>query len=245
MAFNIGTPTKLTDQKWLNLFQVQYDHDGKSGTWLFASRNGEPKPGPEPTVANAVVIVPLLKDGRKRKLVTIKEFRIPMGDYEYGFPAGLIDPGEDLVKTVKRELKEETGLKAGRILITSSPVVSSAGLSDEAVQYVFVECTGTPDTSHADGPEDITVDILDLDGVAKLRKSGSKIGAKAWPILLMFEAMGRIAIPSHVRDEAKVKKIKKEDAVQYCVDEAKKLDPNAPSDPAELEKYLAAKLEQE
>ena len=240
----IGTPVKMTDQRWLNLFEVEYKHNDKTGKWLFVSRNQDPKPGPEPTVANAVVIIPLYKDGRKRKLVTIKEFRIPIGDYEYGFPAGLFDPGEDLQETVKRELKEETGLTAGRILTTSPAVVSSAGLSDEAVQYVFIECTGTVDTSHAQGPEDISVEIIDIDGVANLRKSGKKISAKAWPILLMFEAMKKITIPHHVRDELKVRKIKK-DAVKWCVDEAKKLDPNAPTDLVELEKYLESKLEKE
>lgn len=196
----ISKPVKLTDTPWLNLFEIEYKHDEQTGKWYFVSRNPTPEPG-TPTVANAVVIVPLLKDGRKRKLVVIKEYRIPLGDYEYGFPAGLIDPGEDLTKTVKRELKEETGLKAGRILVTSQPVISSAGLSDESVRYVFVECSGKPDTSYTSGPEDISVEILDIDEVSKLRRNNVKMSAKAWPILLMFEAMGKIAIPRHVRDE--------------------------------------------
>jgi ADP-ribose diphosphatase len=28
--------------------------------------------------------------------VVIKEFRVPVGGYMYGFPAGLLDPGEDI-----------------------------------------------------------------------------------------------------------------------------------------------------
>jgi ADP-ribose pyrophosphatase len=202
MPIQIGNIEKKTDSRWLNLFEVDYiGMTGKPGKWQFASRNPNPQPGPNPITSNAVIIVPLLKDGRKRKLVVIKEFRIPLGDYEYAVPAGLFDPGEELVKTVKRELKEETGLKGTKILVTSPAVVSSAGLSDEAVNYVFVECTGIPDNSGNEGTEDITIEVLDIEGVAKLRRSGAKMSSKLWPILLMFEAMGKIAIPRSIRDE--------------------------------------------
>ena len=138
-------------------------------------------------------------------MVVIKEFRVPIGGYEYGFPAGLIDSDAeeaDVTLTVKRELKEETGLKVSKILLMSPPVVSSAGLSDEAVRLVFVECTGVPDTAGNDRTEDITVEVLDLEGVAALRRSGAVVGAKMYPILLMFEAMKKIAIPKHLFDAA-------------------------------------------
>lgn len=201
MPIQVGKVDKKTDSKWLNLFEVEYvGLNGHPGRWQFASRNPDPKPGQEPLRSNAVIIVPLLKDGRKRKLVVIKEFRIPLGDYEYAVPAGLFDPGEDLAATVKRELKEETGLKMTKLLVHSEPVVSSAGLSDEAVNYVFVDCTGEPHTRGNEATEDITVEVLDLDGVKKLRRSGVKMSAKLWPILLMFEAMGKIALPKGVRD---------------------------------------------
>lgn len=54
-----------------------------------------------PKSQNAVVIIAKVKDS----LVVIKEFRVPLNDYEWGLPAGLIDPGEDVKDCVKRELK--------------------------------------------------------------------------------------------------------------------------------------------
>jgi ADP-ribose pyrophosphatase len=202
----INSVTKLTDYKWLNLYDVEYTTaDGKTGHWTFASRK-TPAPAGSPLVADAVVIIPLLKDGRKRKLVTIKEFRIPLGDYEYGFPAGLYDHNETAEAVAKRELKEETGLKLTKVLYVGPASVSSAGLSDESVVYVVCECTGEVSNAGNEGTEDITVDILDLDGVRALRASPNKISAKALPFLLMFDAMKKIAWPKHLRQEKPKKK---------------------------------------
>ena len=47
---------------------------------------------------------------RYKKLVIIKQFRVPINDYIYEVPAGLVDKGDkDILESVKRELKEETG----------------------------------------------------------------------------------------------------------------------------------------
>lgn len=206
----INNVTKLTDYRWLNLYDVEYaTPEGKTGHWTFASRKNQvpagclipvPKIG-SPLVADAVVIIPLLKDGRKRKLVTIKEFRIPLGDYEYGTPAGLYDHKETAEAVAKRELKEETGLKLTKILYVGPACVSSAGLSDESVVYVVCECTGEVSNEGNEGTEDITVDVLDIDGIRALRKSNNKISAKTLPFLLMFDAMNKIAWPRHMRQE--------------------------------------------
>ncbi len=190
---------KLTDFEWLNLYDAEFlTRDGQTRHWTFASRKS-PQPGSQPLIADAVVIIPLIKDGRKRKLVTIKEFRIPLGDYEYSFPAGLFDHNETAEAVAKRELKEETGLNLKKILYVSPASVSSAGLSDESSIYVVCECTGEISTDGNEGTEDISVEILDLEGVKELRRSTRKISAKTLPFLLMFEAMNKIAWPRHMR----------------------------------------------
>jgi len=205
----INGVSKVTDFKWLNLYDVDFTtRDGKQGHWTFASRK-TPQPAGSPLVADAVVIIPLLKDGRKRKLVSIKEFRIPLGDYEYGFPAGLYDHKETAEAVAKRELKEETGLKLTKVLYVSPACVSSAGLSDESVVYVVCECTGEVSNAGNEGSEDIAVQLLDIDGVRALRQSPNKISAKAITFLLMFDAMNKIAWPKHLRQE-QPKKAKKE-----------------------------------
>ncbi|MBC8175232.1 MAG: NUDIX hydrolase [Candidatus Marinimicrobia bacterium] len=60
----------------------------------------------------AVAIIPILPGG---KILLIRQFRYALGEVEIEIPAGKIDPGESLEKTVIRELEEETGYRAGKI----------------------------------------------------------------------------------------------------------------------------------
>jgi ADP-ribose pyrophosphatase len=57
----------------------------------------------------AVMAVPVLDDGR---LVLERQFRYPLGRSLIEFPAGKIDPGEDILTCAQRELREETGYVA-------------------------------------------------------------------------------------------------------------------------------------
>ena len=59
--------------------------------------------------AEGVVIYALLKDDPE-KIVMIRQYRYPLGDYLYELPAGLIDEGEEPKQSAVREMKEETGL---------------------------------------------------------------------------------------------------------------------------------------
>src|SRR5260370_42097940 len=94
---------KLTNEKWLNLFAATYRAGERESRWVFASRNQ--KPYDEGRKPDAVVIVPvLLAPDQPPRLVLEKEYRVPPGDYVYGFPAGLIDDGETIDETVRREM---------------------------------------------------------------------------------------------------------------------------------------------
>ena len=57
----------------------------------------------------AVMVVPLLDDGR---LVLERQYRYPLRSSFIEFPAGKIDPGEDILSCAQRELREETGYVA-------------------------------------------------------------------------------------------------------------------------------------
>lgn len=182
---------KLTNCDWANLFEVRLKRKGKpERSWVMCSRKD--KPIEDAAKADAVVIVPTIETQKGTRLVVTKEFRVPIWDYEYGFPAGLIDDGENVEQTVARELKEETGLELVRIKHVSPPVYSSAGLTDESCNMVLVEAKGEVSDKWLDHTEDIEVLFLDVEGVRDLLASNKKIAAKAWGLLYHYAQTGRI-----------------------------------------------------
>lgn len=185
------TIEKLTHQKWLNLYDVQYSaKDGSLRHWLMCSRKD--KPVEDAGVPDAAVIVPILPTPEGSQLVLTKEFRPAIGDDEYGFPAGLIDENETVEATVRRELKEETGLDVAAIHHISPPVYSSAGLSDESCCMVLVTAAGRPSTHLNEPHEQIEVLLYDAQDIRALLESDKKIAARAWGLLYHFSVTGTI-----------------------------------------------------
>jgi ADP-ribose pyrophosphatase len=184
---------KLTDLKWLNLFDVHYiDSHGIERQWQLATRQKHPKcMTGQYTVPDAVVIV-AFHIGRG-KIVMTREFRVPLAGFEYGFPAGLIDDGETVEAATRRELYEETGLSVTKFLKISPPLYSSAGLTDEAVIMVFVECEGLPSAAANEDAEQIEVILASPSEVARMcRDTALKFDAKAWLVLSEFAEKGRL-----------------------------------------------------
>ncbi len=190
---------KITDRKHLNLFSAQYrDRADNMKNWVFASRSHLPNPlnreagvNSEPGIPDAVVVVPFHR--LEEKLVIIKEFRVALGDYQYGFPAGLVDRGESIVQAGKRELLEETGLEVTRVLKFSPPIYSSSGMTDENISLLFVECDGEPSNEFNEMSEEIEVIMLSRQAAGELiSKVDLKFDVKSWMVLRMFADYGII-----------------------------------------------------
>ncbi|MDU5110876.1 MAG: NUDIX hydrolase [Clostridium sp.] len=176
---------KLADTKYLKLYSAEYIN--KKGTlrdWTIASRkniedlnnkffeNGEDKP-------DAVVII--AKHIEEEKLVLIKQFRVPINDYVIELPAGLIDEGENFIETVKRELKEETGLDLVKIdeKRTNKKVYVSVGMTDESISLVYCTCNGNPSNENLEDDEDIEVILVSKEEAKELLNTEKNIDVKA------------------------------------------------------------------
>jgi ADP-ribose pyrophosphatase len=189
----INSFSKSTDNKWLNLYSIHYtDRRNNAKQWQLASRRDCPrcisKQFSEP---DAVVIVAQHSDSRK--LVVTREFRVALADYEYGLPAGLIDPGETLQDATRRELAEETGLEVSQFLTVSPPIYSSTGMSDEAVSMVYINCRGEPSNDGNQDSEIIEVLMLTPAEVTHLLDTPQiKYDAKAWLVFRHFAQTGSI-----------------------------------------------------
>jgi len=81
----------------------------------------------------AVAVVPLLDDGR---LVLVRQYRYPIAKAIYEFPAGKLDPGEDQLECARRELREETGYRAGEWAFACE-IHNAAAYSTESIWIYF------------------------------------------------------------------------------------------------------------
>lgn len=83
----------------------------------------------------AVVIIAALDN---HKLLFERQFRYPLRRVFLELPAGKIDPGEPILDTARRELREETGYKARiwRHLGTMHPCI---GYSDERIEIFLAQ----------------------------------------------------------------------------------------------------------
>jgi ADP-ribose pyrophosphatase len=184
---------KITQERWVNLFARTFRHNGQEGRWTFASR-GDGTP-PLAGHYDAVVIVPILRGrGRaKPRLVMLREYRTPIGDYIYAFPAGLAEKGESIESVARRELKEETGLDLVEVKHVSPAIYSSAGMIDESAVMVFVTARAAPGYKAApEASEEFETLLLDHRQVCDLCNSQARIDGKAWVVLYMYHMLGRL-----------------------------------------------------
>lgn len=158
----IGKIEKKAGSKFLSFYEMEAVHrDGSSSPYYMASRNddGSSLTAVTHTVhPNGVTIYSLLED----KVVLVRQYRYPLGGYVYEFPAGLVEPGEDIANAAVREMYEETGLVFAPIASPfSRPYFSSVGMTDESCCLVFGRCQGTPTSIHQENTEDIQVVLAD------------------------------------------------------------------------------------
>ncbi|MFD3156829.1 NUDIX hydrolase [Haloimpatiens sp. FM7330] len=186
--------TTLVDTKYLKMYNAEYTNkNGEIRNWSIASRkeldtiNNKFFNGGEEKIDAVIIVATHVEEN---KLVVIKQFRVPINNYVYELPAGLVDSGEDFLTTVKRELKEETGLDLIEIdhKKTKSKAYVSTGMTDECVALVFCSCSGTISKEYLEPDEDIEVMLLSKEQAAELINSNKNIDIKALMAIQNFIA---------------------------------------------------------
>lgn len=186
----IGKIEKKVGSKFLSYYEMEAIHrDGSITPYYLASRN------PDKTTLKAVtkqnppdgVVIYGIYGEKKDRIVLIRQYRYPIGDYVYELPAGLKEPGESIETTAVREMYEETGLdfvpvESGDF---SHPFFTTVGMTDESCATVYGLCKGTPSSEHQESSEDIQAVIADKAECRRILKE-EKVAANCAYLLLHF-----------------------------------------------------------
>ena len=124
--------------------------------------------------------------------MAIRQFRIPLNNYVYELPAGLIDNNDDIISTVKRELKEETGLDLDKVIENKmgQKLYLSPGMTDERVSLVYCTCSGKVSDENLEEDEDIETILLSKEDAIKIINSNERCDIKFFMALQSFIQMG-------------------------------------------------------
>lgn len=186
---------RLTDNRFLNLYELDArQRDEKPITYYVASRAKKTenlKAVEGHRRADGVIMYGVYGE-QKDRIVLIRQYRYPLGDYIYEFPAGLVEPGEDVREGAIREMFEETGLvftpRDGGDF--ERPFFTTVGMTDESCAMVFGYCEGQPTNAHQEAAEDIQVVLADRAECRRILKEENVAIMPAYMIMHFLNSSG-------------------------------------------------------
>ncbi len=117
-------------------------------------------------------------------VLLVNQFRKPVEKELLEIPAGGIDPGEDPMTTVRREMQEETGYLPQKVERLGG-FYSSPGFCTEYL-YLYLATDLTPSQLYAEDTESIKLTRVPITQIPSLIASGSICDAKSIAGLLIF-----------------------------------------------------------
>jgi len=131
-----------------------------------------------------VCILPLLKDGT---VCCVRQFRYPAGEHLLELPAGKLEKDEDPTLAAHRELSEETGFTAGR-MIPMGFEYTSPGYCTERI-YFYLALDLTAGESHPDEGELLDTLRYPLAGLSEMAADGRLTDGKTALAVLRAERL--------------------------------------------------------
>lgn len=181
--------TQLVKTPFLNFYDCEYENKvGDKKHWMIASRKDDDTLraqyfNQKEEQIDAVIVV--AHHETTKELVLIRQFRVPLNDYIYELPAGLIDSDEEPMEAAIREMKEETGLTLTQIDEGKSRLCTylSAGMTEESAALIYGACIGEVSKDYLEADEDIMPILVSKEKAREILKSTEKIDIKAYMVL--------------------------------------------------------------
>lgn len=167
---------KMTENRFLNMYEVlATSAKGKNVRYFVSSRAEKIEDLKLKTHKNKPdgVLIYSLYGEKKDKVVLIRQYRYPIGDYIYEFPAGLVEAGEDFHEGAIREMYEETGLTFRPISVNpvyEKPFFTTVGMTDESCAAVYGYAEGEISSAAQEDSEEIEVILADREEVKRILK---------------------------------------------------------------------------
>lgn len=115
----------------------------------------------------AVCVIPITDEG---EVIMVRQFRYPFASPLLEIPAGKLEPGEDPLDAVKRELEEESGVNAEKIEFIGMTYTTVA-FTDEKI-YTYMATGLTYRDAHPDEDEFLEIEKIPLGKLVDMVMAG-------------------------------------------------------------------------
>jgi len=136
----------------------------------------------------SVVIAAVDDNGREPKVLLVRQYRYPADQYLWELPAGRIDAGEQTLPAAKRELLEETGIRAKKWKRLFG-FYASPGFLDETMD-IFLAMDLEHGDAQPEEDEQIEAKFFPLKKALAMIKSGEIADAKTMTTILWLAQPG-------------------------------------------------------
>lgn len=127
----------------------------------------------------AVCVLPLTEDG---EVIFVNQFRYALNKVTLEVPAGKLEKGEDPTEAALRELSEETGIEAKKI-VPMGALYTTPALMDEII-YMYIATDLLQGEQHLDEDEFVNAIKIPLDKAVEMVMNGEIRDAKTQTMIL-------------------------------------------------------------
>ncbi len=143
----------MTPEETRNPWQIASSRQVYDNPWISVREDRVVRPGGESGIyggvhyKNVAICVLPVEDGHT---YLVGQYRYPLEQYSWEIPEGGCPEGEDPLRAAQRELREETGIRAGRWQLLGGAYLSNSAADEYAVWFLATELTAGEPQPDAD-----------------------------------------------------------------------------------------------